>query len=58
MIGAIVAAAPLEKPNVEVILEQLAAFDLVVGIRRMAWHHTDNQFYATPELMNLSLIHI
>ena len=52
MIGAIVAAAPLEKPNAEVILEQLAAFDLVVGIRRMAWHRTDNQFYATPELMN------
>ena len=52
MIGAIAAAAPLEKPNVEAILEQLAAFDLVVGIRRMAWHNPDNQFYASPELIN------
>ena len=32
--------------------EQLAAYDLVVGVRRMAWHHPDNQFYASPELIN------
>ncbi|MCY4404442.1 MAG: amidohydrolase family protein [Candidatus Poribacteria bacterium] len=52
MIGAIAAAAPLEKPNVDVILDQLAAFDLVVGIRRMAWHISDNNFYASRELIN------
>lgn len=52
MIGAIAAAAPLEKPDVEATLEQLASFDFVVGIRRMAWHHPDNQFYATSELIN------
>ena len=52
MIGAIAAAAPLEKPNAEAILEQLAEFPLVVGVRRMAWHHPDPQFYATPELIN------
>lgn len=52
MIGAIAAAAPLEKPDIESTLDQLASFDLVVGIRRMAWHHPDNQFYATPELIN------
>ena len=51
MIGAIVAAAPLEKQDVESILEQLVEFDLVVGIRRMAWHNPDNQFYASPELI-------
>jgi L-fuconolactonase len=52
MIGAIAAAAPLEKLNAEATLEQLAEFDLVVGVRRMAWHHPDPQFYATPELIN------
>ena len=52
MIGAIAAAAPLEKPNVETTLEKLAAYSLVVGIRRMAWHNPDNEFYATPELIN------
>ena len=52
MIGAIAAAAPLEKPNAEAILEQLTGFGLVVGVRRMAWHHPDPQFYATPELIN------
>ena len=52
MIGAIAAAAPLEKPNAEVILEQLGGFGLVVGVRRMAWHHPDPQFYASPELIN------
>lgn len=51
MIGAIAAAAPLEKPNAEAILEQLAGFDLVIGIRRMAWHLPDNHFYASPELI-------
>lgn len=51
MIGAIAAAAPLENPNVEPIVEQLAAYELVVGIRRMAWHNPDNQFYASPELI-------
>lgn len=52
MIGAIAAAAPLEKPNAESILEQLVGFGLVVGVRRMAWHHPDPQFYASPELIN------
>jgi len=52
MIGAIAAAAPLEKPNAEAILKQLTAFDLVVGIRRMAWHLPDNRFYARPELIS------
>jgi L-fuconolactonase len=52
MIGAIAAAAPLEKPNAEAILEQLGGFGLVIGVRRMAWHHPDPQFYATPELIN------
>ncbi len=51
MIGAIAAAAPLEKPNAEAILTQLAEFPLVVGVRRMAWHHPDPQFYAMPELI-------
>ena len=51
MIGAIAAAAPLEKPNAEAILEALVEFPLVVGVRRMAWHHPDPQFYATPELI-------
>ena len=52
MIGAIAAAAPLEKPNAEAILEQLVGFGRVVGVRRMAWHHPDPQFYASPELIN------
>ncbi|MCY3550246.1 MAG: amidohydrolase family protein [Candidatus Poribacteria bacterium] len=52
MIGAIAAAAPLEKPNAEAILEQLTGFGLVVGVRRMAWHHPDPQFYASSELIN------
>lgn len=51
MIGAIAAAAPLEKPDAAAVLEQLTEFPLVVGIRRMAWHHPDPQFYATPELI-------
>ncbi len=51
MIGAIAAAAPLEKPNAEVVLEQLAAFERVVAVRRMAWHLPGNQFYASPELI-------
>ena len=52
MIGAIAAAAPLEKPNAEAILAQLVEFGLVVGVRRMAWHHPDPQFYASPELIS------
>ena len=52
MIGAIAAAAPLEKPDVEATLEKLTTYELVVGIRRMAWHNPDNEFYATPELIN------
>ena len=51
MIGAIIAAAQLEMPDVESTLEQLASFDLVVGIRRMAWHHPDNEFYASSDLI-------
>ena len=52
MIGAIAAAAPLEKPNAEAILEQLVGFERVVAVRRMAWHHPDPQFYASPELIS------
>ena len=51
MICAIVAAAPLEKPNAEEILTQLTEWDLVVAIRRMAWHHPDDQFYRNPDLI-------
>ncbi len=51
MIGAIVAAAPLEAPNAEDILTQLVEYELVVAIRRMAWHHPDDQFYRNPELI-------
>ena len=51
MIGAIAAAAPLEKPNAEAVLGQLTEFPLVVGVRRMAWHHPDPHFYATPALI-------
>ena len=51
MIGAIVASAPLEAPNAEEILKQLAEYKLVVAIRRMAWHRPDNQFYRSPELI-------
>ena len=51
MIGAIVAAAPLEESDVEEILTQLTEYELVVAIRRMAWHLPDNQFYRSPELI-------
>ena len=51
MIGAIVASAPLEESGVEEILKQLTEYDLVVAVRRMAWHRPDNQFYRSPELI-------
>ena len=51
MIGAIVASAPLEASNAEEILKQLVQYELVVAIRRMAWHHPDGQFYRSPELI-------
>ena len=51
MIGAIVASAPLEDSNAEEILKQLTEYELVVAIRRMAWHRPDNQFYRSPELI-------
>ena len=51
MIGAIVASAPLENSNAAEILAQLAEYELVVAIRRMAWHRPDNQFYRSPELI-------
>lgn len=51
MIGAVVAAAPLETPDVEEVLNQLTEHELVVAIRRMAWHLPDNQFYRSPELI-------
>jgi L-fuconolactonase len=51
MIGAIVASAPLEASNAEEILKQLVQYELVVAIRRMAWHHPDDQFYRSPELI-------
>ncbi len=51
MIGAIVASAPLEDSSAEEILRQLTEYELVVAIRRMAWHRPDNQFYRSPELI-------
>ena len=51
MIGAIVASAPLEDSSAEEILKQLTEYELVVAIRRMAWHRPDNQFYRSPELI-------
>ena len=51
MIGAIVASAPLEESSAEEILKQLTEYELVVAIRRMAWHLPDNQFYRSPELI-------
>ena len=51
MIGAIVASAPLENSSAEEILKQLTEYELVVAIRRMAWHRPDNQFYRSPELI-------
>jgi L-fuconolactonase len=51
MIGAIVAAAPLEEPNAEDILRDLAAYDRVVGVRRMAWHRSAPDFYRDPNLI-------
>ena len=52
MIGAIAAAAPLEKPNAET--NPCAARRIRTrrgAVRRMAWHHPDPQFYASPELI-------
>ena len=51
MIGAIVAAAPLESPDHRAVLERLQGYPLVVGVRRMAWHRTDPDFYRTAELI-------
>lgn len=51
MIGAVVAAAPLEAASAEDILKQLTEHELVVAIRRMAWHNPDNQFYRSSELI-------
>ncbi len=51
MIGAIAAAAPLEKPNAESVLEAITAYERVVAVRRMAWHLPDPNFYATPALI-------
>ena len=52
MIGAIVAAAPLEQPHGAEVLERLTgASKYVVGIRQMAWHEPDNRFYTRPEVI-------
>jgi len=52
MIGAIVATAPLESEGREGTLERLAAeYPMVVGVRRMAWHHEDPGFYTWPSLI-------
>ncbi len=52
MIGAIVATAPLESADCEATLDKLAAdYPMVVGIRRMAWHHEDPGFYRWPSLI-------
>ncbi len=52
MIGAIVATAPLESDNRAETLDRLAAdYPMVVGIRRMAWHHEDPEFYRWPAMI-------
>jgi len=51
MIGAIVAAAPLESKSRRQTLDRLKSFPLVVGVRRMAWHRGDPDFYQSPELI-------
>lgn len=52
MIGAIVANVPLESEGRERILDRLAAdYPMVVGVRRMAWHHQDPEFYRWPALL-------
>ena len=52
MIGAIVATAPLESEDREETLDRLATdYPMVVGIRRMAWHHEDPGFYRWPSLI-------
>ena len=52
MIGAIVATAPLESDDRDETLERLAAdYPMVVGVRRMAWHHEDPGFYTWPSLI-------
>lgn len=50
MIGAVVAAAPLETPQGDEVLRALSSYPLVVGIRRMAWHQADPDFYLCPAL--------
>ena len=52
LIGAIVAAAPLEEADAEETLKQLSDYPLVVAIRRMAWHREDSEFYRSPSLIN------
>jgi L-fuconolactonase len=51
MIGAIVAAAPLEHPEREETLKRLTRYPLVVGVRRMAWHRPDPEFYRSSALI-------
>ena len=52
MIGAIVATAPLESESREKTLDRLASdYPMVVGVRRMAWHHEDPEFYSWPAMI-------
>ncbi|MBT5876356.1 MAG: amidohydrolase, partial [Candidatus Latescibacteria bacterium] len=51
LVGAIVASAPLEEPNVAEMLRRLCEYPLVVGVRRMAWHREDPDFYRDPNLI-------
>ncbi len=51
LIGAIVAAAPLEDGDAEETLKQFSDYPLVVAVRRMAWHREDPDFYRTPSLI-------
>lgn len=51
LIGAIVASAPLEEPNVAETLSRLTKYPLVVAVRRMAWHRDDPDFYRDPDLI-------
>lgn len=50
-LGAMVAWGPLESAKIVDCLEQLAAFPLVVGVRRGTQHESDPLFCATPEFI-------
>lgn len=52
MISAIIANVPLESEKRERTLDRFAEdYPTVVGVRRMAWHHEDPDFYRWPALV-------